>query len=401
MSEWWEDDNELDKALGQLGTPPAAKPNVTPEMILSKAAALTPVAATTGLAGWKLGAVIGAATAIGFGGGIVVDSSILQTEAPKEPVVQEEITPLPEVVEEPEPIVPVMDIPEPPKVEPMAPVVEEQPKVSKPVAKRQAPRKESRQEPPLSQPEPIEVLAAKPKDNDVEPPKPEIEPPAAPQTLVVVDEEEEPESTSPEPVKPEPVVPEAPEVLVEAPKKKAKKKSVQKKKMGTGEKWKGIALETSFGIQAPLEDSIPVVPTLSFGVSQTGDGVWHHRVAARGEATLYIKEHTHFVPSLTGEVGIGHRGAVLRPSLSLTAGVRPNARKMILKRKLEDPDFDDELDGDDKERMERMPHHAIVFGPQLRLDLGDKFWMAGQYRMDLLKKDADWFGLQIGMDFPI
>ena len=41
MSEWWENDDELDKALGQLGTPPAAKPEATPELILSKVAALT------------------------------------------------------------------------------------------------------------------------------------------------------------------------------------------------------------------------------------------------------------------------------------------------------------------------------------------------------------------------
>ena len=53
MTKWWMEDDSLDDALSQLGDLPAATPIVTPEQILAKASALSPVAATSGLAGWK------------------------------------------------------------------------------------------------------------------------------------------------------------------------------------------------------------------------------------------------------------------------------------------------------------------------------------------------------------
>ena len=101
------DDGSLDRDLALLGVPERAVPVTTASQILARATTLAPVVVATGVAGWRLYALVGGAIAAGFAGGILVREApvaapvALAECAPESPTLAATVAPAPSTLPTP------------------------------------------------------------------------------------------------------------------------------------------------------------------------------------------------------------------------------------------------------------------------------------------------------------
>ena len=394
MKKWWMEDDALDDALSQLGDLPSATPIVTPEQILAKAAALSPAVAATGLAGWKLIAALGTALVTGFGGGIVVqefrgnpDVSTVVEESTAEPSEQ--------VEEEKQP-----------KAKPIAaPVVKED------VEKKIEPSTEQPVEPPpqLTMVTPVEEPLAKNRQQNSVPTERNKRENATKKVnrhsqksssqkkfkksaqVVVKEPKAEPQMVI--------QTAEIDDVVAQKPKNKSK---VDPAKTTTTLKQPRVAtklkLESRMGFQMPISKPQAPLPVMGVGLAYEHGDQFFGRLASYGELGLPLRDNKHFLPSLQVDVGVGYRGKKNATTVGLGFGLHRLERQDLGMQQRGEMNHDDDHNGSNGQRRKAL----FMAGPQLKIDLGDKFWMMTEFQRTLrLQENEKWLGINLGVNFPV
>ena len=390
MSQWWMDDSSLDDALSQLGAPAAATPVVGPEQILAKAAGLAPPAATvTGLTGWKLLATLASTAFVGFGGGMIVEN--MRVSSPPVPQVEElvmETTPSPEEAATP-PVAP----------EANAPKSEQEQSAAEPPAEETASEEANSSSSHHSSSGGSGPISA------THSPTPSSSTEGQQESMVAAVEDEPPE-TPQEPL----IVPQLEEkeqekvAVMTAKEPKSKKKKRRKHRTA---RIKGMAknstaswkLTTSGGFRSPVREKSPNAAMAGIGIVREGDDTWYSRSVIRADMGVAPgNRQWKMLPAAQLEIGGGRRWSSLKSDLSWTMGVHQVARLVA-----KNQDTEQATEGVKAEPAPIQAKSMLLMGPQVRVGLGEKMWVSGQYQRHFNgKKDAyQAIELRVGMDFPL